>query len=67
LERLRASGRGHLVQEIEHEIVRIEELVHELRSHPSSTLEGAHGQQIEQRLAEHEKRLAEELKRIEAL
>jgi len=67
LERLRASGRGHLVQEIEHEIVRIEELVHELRIHPSSTLESAHAQQIEQRLAEHEKRLAEELKRIEAL
>ncbi len=56
-----------MVQEIEHEIVRIEELVHELRIHPSSTLEGAHGQQIEQRLAEHERRLAEELRRIEGL
>ncbi len=56
-----------MVQEIEHEIVRIEELVHELRIHPSSTLESAHAQQIEQRLAEHEKRLAEELRRIEGL
>jgi hypothetical protein len=54
-----------LVQEIEHEIQRIEELVHELRSHPSSTLEGQHGHQIEMRLAEHERRLAEELRRIE--
>jgi hypothetical protein len=65
LERLRVSRRGHLAQEIEHEIQRIEELVHELRSHPSSTLEGQHGHQIELRLAEHERRLAEELRRIE--
>jgi transposase len=66
LERLHNSGRGHLVQEIEYEIGRIEELVHELRSHPSSTLEGEHGHRIEQRLAEHERRLAEELQRIES-
>ncbi len=45
---------------------RIEELVHWLRSPPSSTLEGEHGHRIEQRLAEYERRLAEELQRIES-
>jgi hypothetical protein len=64
---LHSLGKGRLTLEIEHEIRLIEELVHELRSHPSSTLEGQHGQQIEQRLAEHERRLAEELRRIEGL
>ncbi len=66
MERLHNSGRGHLTQEIEHEIGRIEELVHELRSHPSSHVDREHELRIEQRLAEHEKRLAEELRRIES-
>ncbi len=55
-----------MTQEIEHEIGRIEELVHELRSHPSSHVDREHELRIEQRLAEHEKRLAEELRRIES-
>jgi hypothetical protein len=50
-----------LVQGIEHEIVRIEELIYELRTHLSSTLEGEHGHRIELRLAQHIKRLDEEL------
>ena len=37
----------------------------ELRAHPSNTLEAAHARQIEQRLVEHERRLAAELRRIE--
>ena len=65
LARQHAGGRGHLVAEIEHEIVRIEELVNELRAHPSNTLEEAHARQIEQRLGQHEQRLAAELRRIE--
>jgi hypothetical protein len=67
LERLHNAGKTHLVQEIEHEVYRIEELLHELRVHPSTHLDFEHGHQILQRLAEHERRLAEELKRIEGL
>jgi len=65
IQRIRGQGRGHLVQEIEHEVERIRELLHELRTHPSSHLEAEHARQIEQRLAEHERRLAQELRRIE--
>ncbi len=54
-----------MVQEIEYEVRRIEELVHELRAHPSTHLDFEHGHQILQRLVEHERRLAEELTRIE--
>jgi hypothetical protein len=61
LEELNHSGRAQLVKGIEHEIVRIEELIYELRTHPSSTLEGEHGHIIELRLAQHIKRLDEEL------
>jgi hypothetical protein len=64
LERIHREGRGHLVQEIEYEIGLIEDFVEELRVHPSSHFEAEHGRQIEQRLAEHERRLAEALKRI---
>jgi sensor domain CHASE-containing protein len=63
--RIHGEGRGHLVQEIQHEVERIRELVHELRAHPSTHLDAEHARQIEQRLAEHERRLAEELRRIE--
>ncbi len=55
------SGRPHLVQGIEHEIVRIEELIYELRTHSSSTLGGEHGRRIELRLVQHINRLDEEL------
>jgi hypothetical protein len=61
LEELNHSERAQLVQGIEHEIVRIEELIYELRTHLSSTLEGEHGHRIELRLAQHIKRLDEEL------
>jgi sensor histidine kinase regulating citrate/malate metabolism len=61
LEELNHSGRAQLVQGIEHEIVRIEELIYELRTHSISTLEGEHGHRIELRLAQHIKRLDEEL------
>jgi hypothetical protein len=58
-------GNGHLITEIEAEIVRIEELVQELRLHPSATIEIEPARVIEQRLAQHERRLLEELRRIE--
>jgi hypothetical protein len=61
LEELNHSERAQLVQGIEHEIVRIEELIYELRTHPNSTLEEEHGHRIELRLAQHIKRLDEEL------
>jgi DNA gyrase/topoisomerase IV subunit A len=65
LQRHRDGGRGHLVAEIEHEVTRIEELVNELRAHPNAQVEAAHARQIQQRLVEHERRLAQELRRIE--
>jgi len=65
LARQHAGGRGHLVAEIEHEVTLIEGLVNELRAHPSNALEVAHARQIEQRLGQHEQRLAAELRRIE--
>ncbi len=65
LEHLYGTGRGHLIHEIQHQTDRIEELVHELRSHPSSHLEAGHAKEILQRLAEHERRLAEELRLVE--
>ncbi len=51
-----------MVQEIEHEVHRIEELLNELIAHPSDHLDFEHHYQI---LTEHEKKFAEELRRIE--
>jgi hypothetical protein len=55
----------HLVQEMEYEIQRLQELIHELRAHPSSHLDADHGRQVETRLADHVRRLTEILRRLE--
>jgi hypothetical protein len=55
-----------LAQLIANQTIRIEEIVYELRTHPSSTLQGEQALRIEQRLAEQERILAEELKLIES-
>ncbi len=55
-----------MAQLIAYQTMRIEEILYELRTHPSSTLEGEQALRIEQRLAEHERVLAEELKLIES-
>jgi hypothetical protein len=56
---------GHLVQEMEYEIQRVQELIHELRAHPSTHLDADHGRQVEVRLADHTRRLSEILRRLE--
>jgi hypothetical protein len=66
LERIQKSGNSSLAQLIAYQTMRIEEILYELRTHPSSTLEGEQALRIEQRLAEHERVLAEELKLIES-
>jgi hypothetical protein len=67
LERFHASGRSHLVAELEHEIARVEELEKELKALPHGTILELHRiHEVEQRLLEHENRLAEEVARIEA-
>jgi hypothetical protein len=54
-----------LVQEIEHEVNRIEELLDELRAYPSANLAFKHGEQILLHLAEHESRLTQQFTTIE--
>ncbi len=67
LERFHGSGRGHLVAELEHEIARVEELEKELKALPHGTILELHRiHEVEQRLLEHENRLAEEVARIDA-
>jgi hypothetical protein len=66
LERIQKSGNSHLVQVIVNQTITIEAIVYELRTHPSSTLEGEQALRIEQRLAEQERILAQELKSIES-
>ena len=65
LAKLHGSGRGHLAAEVEREVKVIEQLLHELRTHPHSQVESQQAIAFERRLAEHERRLAAELRRLE--
>ena len=66
LERLHSAGRGELVAEIQHQIKIVEELENWMKTLPRETILELHVfHQTEEKLLEHENKLAEEVKRLE--
>ncbi len=66
LERLHSAGRGDLVAEIQHQIKIVEELENWMKTLPRETILELHVfHQTEEKLLEHENKLAEEVKRLE--
>jgi hypothetical protein len=66
LERLHGTGRGEQVSEIQHQIKIVEELENWMKTLPRETILELHEfHQIEEKLLEHENKLAEEVKRLE--